>query len=283
MAEAFNKAHVEAWLGTLGLSAPVRGSDVEELWADLLELQALLEKVFLALARRPEATTEVRPLVDQLLAARQALLLELGERVFAARQAGGKGAVVLTSPPSPPSREASATPWPPNLPATSPLPGILPARSAPPSCVEAALTMHEAMSTDELLTDGVRGMLATFLSLVGPPRELADGASIADETDALEAFADTMERWPLFPKELQSRALEMLVARVRAVKEQGRLPPGIRDQLRPVLAKCPPYAKSNTLGRHIHGLQIAHEPQSASWGADARNLWEALLDAFGPG
>jgi hypothetical protein len=126
---------------------------------------------------------------------------------------------------------------------------------------------------------GERVVLRSLLDLAGRPRDLTVQGAIADELDGLEAFADSMGKWPLLPRPLQRQLLAMLVARLRAVKDMSGLSPGVRLRVKDTIALCPPYAKQHPLGAHVNGLQLAHVPEGATWRSDALDWWDELEEA----
>jgi uncharacterized protein len=293
---SFDRSQISVWLASLGAVGRPSARSFDERLEELVESRRLLDEIYRVVARRPEAYDDARQVIDMVLARRHASIDALGEVLMSCLASGGHVSLQRAgnaAPPAEAAREDGGRPAEPprdgvdageatNAPAPAP---PVPEPLLPPDPVllgELTRARDERRAgADEALGATERGMLATFLDLAKPPRDISTTMGVVDELDALEALGDTMERWPALPKSVQRHLLAMLVARVRAVKETGGLSPGLRLQVRHILALCPPYAKKNPMGAHVNGLQVAHVAQGVSWQADAHDLWNMLTAAVG--
>lgn len=295
MSTSIDGRNLGTFLGVLGSIETTNAATVEQTLSELLEAQGMLDEMSAAVARRPEHQEQARSLLDQVLAQRQALLGRLGEQAMTWLLSGGQivmhnsaGATLMASPAA--SEPMKARSAPPSQMSSHLFETLAPPASSREHDEPAPETLSMRAPRDEStrwlmpgeqMSQGDKGMLRTFLDLVGPLRELSTLAAIVDELDGLDALVDTMEKWPLLPKSVQRQLLAMVVARSRALKETQGLSPGIRLRIRDVLSLCPPYAKKNPMGGHINGLQAAHSPLGASWIADAQEFWMMLSATAG--
>lgn len=122
--------------------------------------------------------------------------------------------------------------------------------------------------------------LERLIETVGAPRNVE--MELGVELDALDVIGREpfLTLWSCLPREAQQLWLGMLVARTRAVKQVGGLPPTQRARVKTIISRYPPWAGEHRPG-HVHGLRVDHEPQCGSWEEDARRLWkdiETLLE-----
>ena len=253
-----------------------------------------LQRLFGALADGPPDAALERQLAH-LREARDQRLVTLGLAVLGLHARGLRLSATPEALLGPPADSGEIVP---DLcqPSASPAPALLDVGLRPTGPLPTTETWSEALAglgpltvpprdliriTDQPPSPVLLEELAHVMHRLGPPPGDMTGADREAEARRLDLELDQIARWERYPRAAQRALLGLVVARLRALQDDGPAEPrgALERTLRRGFARASQFSTDQQPG-WVTGLSRGHRPDSGRWDGDARHWWRQLEEVL---
>jgi hypothetical protein len=123
--------------------------------------------------------------------------------------------------------------------------------------------------------------------LAAPPREIDSMPDLIDEIERLDRSSDRehLAQWSRLSDEMQHALGSYVTTRARRVQEEreyreaSSYSPNLQQRLDDIFPRLGSFMKRERPG-FVHGLMRSHDPERASWLADARHWYKVLREEY---